>query len=92
MTIDSLLEAICRHGVQYQHCLDPDCNDELDGIDRDDEDEEWQEGTCDNCYGSTPEELAAAANGPGFVPVCACAIGQGAGPGECQCGPENEEG
>lgn len=52
------------------------------------DDEEWQPGECDACFGSTPEDLRRAAEGLGIVPVCACAIGQGAPEGECQCGPE----
>lgn len=48
---------------------------------------EWQEGECDNCHGSTAEDLKRAANGSGINPVCACAIGQGADPDECRCGP-----
>jgi len=47
-------------------------------------------GGCDHCAGSTPEQLSAAANG-GLVPVCACAIGQGAGPGDCVCGTATTE-
>lgn len=48
---------------------------------------EWQPGECDMCAGSTPEDLERASQG-GFIPVCACAIGQGAPAGECRCGPE----
>lgn len=51
--------------------------------------EEWAEGQCDNCTGSTPEEVAHAVNG-GFITVCACAIGQGAPAGACVCGPGGE--
>lgn len=46
-----------------------------------DGDDEWTEGTCDNCYGQTVTVEG------GLQVHCACAIGQGAGPGECQCGP-----
>lgn len=56
------------------------------------DDEEWQEGTCDLCPGSTEEDLKRAQEGPGIIPVCACAIGQGAPLGECQCGPQLFEG
>ncbi len=85
MTIDSLLEATCPHGVQYQHCPDPDCNDELDGTD-DQDDDEWQPGECDNCFGG--DENGVTATGPLGDVFCACAIGQGAAEGECRCGPE----
>lgn len=59
-------------------------------IDEDD-DNEWQpnQGECDNCSGSTAQELSRAslpnASSP-FTPVCACAIGQGAPAEECVCG------
>lgn len=54
-----------------------------DGYDEEDQDnwedaEEWQEGTCDQCSGSTPEDLERAQKGPDIITVCACAIGQGA--------------
>lgn len=49
--------------------------------------EEWTEGQCDNCTGSTAEDLARAAASSGITPVCACAIGQGAPAEECECGP-----
>jgi hypothetical protein len=49
--------------------------------------EEWQEGQCDGCSGSTPEELEQAASGRSIMPVCACAIGQGADSEHCRCGP-----
>lgn len=48
--------------------------------------EEWAAGQCDNCTGSTAEELQRAAEG-GIIPVCACAIGQGAAAEACVCGP-----
>lgn len=41
---------------------------------------EWTEGECDKCL--TPDEV-----GP-FGTCCACAIGQGASPDECECGPQ----
>ncbi|NUR04238.1 MAG: hypothetical protein HOY79_49380 [Streptomyces sp.] len=52
--------------------------------------EEWQEGTCDMCLGSTLEDLVHAAEPGALIPVCACAIGQGAPPDECRCGPEGD--
>lgn len=52
--------------------------------------EDWQPGQCDNCTGSTAEELERAAK-PGALisifPVCACATGQGAPADACVCGP-----
>lgn len=45
-----------------------------------DESEDWQEGECDNCYGETVD-------GPLGPIYCACAIGQGADPEDCRCGP-----
>lgn len=74
------LEAICPHGVQFQDCITPECNDELDDID--DGDDDWHPGQCDNCYGAT-------VTGPLGLVHCACAIGQGAPPEECRCGPED---
>lgn len=50
---------------------------------------EDEEGQCDWCTGSTAEDVARAAAGE-LVPVCACAIGQGAPPEECRCGPEED--
>ncbi len=58
---------------------------------REDDTEEWQDGECDRCFGSTEEELKAAADSPGLMPVCACAIGQGASPEDCVCGPVDAE-
>lgn len=49
--------------------------------------EEWQEGTCCQCSGSTPEDLQRAAQPGALIPVCACATGQGAPADECVCGP-----
>lgn len=57
---------------------------EMDGSDRD---EEWIEGSCDRCAGSTQEDIERAAT-EAFAPVCACAIGQGASLDECVCGPQ----
>lgn len=67
----------------------------VEGVDYDedetvDDGEEWQEGECDMCLGSTPEDVKRAAEEPGVVPVCACAIGQGAPADECRCGPDDE--
>lgn len=53
------------------------------------EDDEWRPGTCDRCAGhagGTAELAAALASS--IVPVCACAIGQGALPSACECGPQ----
>ncbi len=56
--------------------------------DEDQDDEEWREGQCDNCSGSPPAQLAAAATGNALVTVCACSIGQGTlDPNECTCSP-----
>lgn len=44
-------------------------------------------GVCDNCPGTAPEPGTMGA----ITPVCACALGQGAGPDECTCGPINDE-
>lgn len=62
-----------------------------DQYDDDFDAEEWPEGGCDNCGGSTPEELAAAATGRSLTPVCACAIGQGADAEDCRCGPITDD-
>ncbi|MFF3884079.1 hypothetical protein [Streptomyces sp. NPDC001914] len=59
-----------------------------DGYDQDDE--EQPEGGCDHCTGSTPEDLERAISGASIAPVCACAIGQGASPEDCVCGPDQE--
>lgn len=48
----------------------------------DEESEDWQPGECDNCFGGPPID------GPLGPLHCACEIGQGAGPGDCRCGPE----
>lgn len=53
-----------------------DHDDSLEDI----EAEEWQEGTCDNCYGETVQ-------GPLGPVHCACAIGRGAAAAACTCGP-----
>jgi hypothetical protein len=53
------------------------------------EDDEWEPGTCDMCFGG--DENGVTATGPLGNLYCACAIGQGAPKGECQCGPEDEE-
>lgn len=59
----------------------------------DDEDEledapEWQTGECDMCPGDSGQAERAAQMASAIVPVCACAIGQGADAGDCLCGPE----
>ncbi|MFE9448314.1 hypothetical protein [Streptomyces sp. NPDC006739] len=69
---------------------DPEAADLAEVWADDQDDEEWQEGQCDMCFGSTPEDLQRAAESPGIVPVCACAIGQGAPADECRCGPEED--
>lgn len=62
-----------------------------DAVDDDQaEAEEWTEGQCDNCTGSTPAEVAAAAKSRVMIPVCACAIGQGAPADACVCGRGGE--
>ncbi|MEU4168914.1 hypothetical protein AB0F46_18805 [Streptomyces sp. NPDC026665] len=65
-----------------------------DDYDRDDDHEqdedEQTEGGCDRCTGSTPEDLERAISGASIAPVCACAIGQGASPEDCVCGPDQE--
>lgn len=63
--------------------LNPDYDD--DDYDDDDDTGEWQEGQCCMCTGSTAEDLQRAAEGS-LIPVCACAIGQGASLEDCQCG------
>lgn len=64
-------------------------DDEL-GYDDDVQDaEEWRPGTCDQCPGHTGgQDEIRAAMASAIVPVCACAIGQGATADECECGPE----
>lgn len=49
-------------------------------------DEEWPPGQCDNCTGCKPGD------GVDITPICACIIGQGAGPEDCVCGPEDGDG
>lgn len=80
-------------GCDCPHPDDCECTDCIPDEDyyQDDDAEEWQPGTCDNCYGSTEEDLERAAKGPGLIPVCACAIGEGAPLGECRCGPPTAE-
>jgi hypothetical protein len=63
-----------------------DLNDDYDDYE-DEESEEWQPGECDNCSGG--DENGITATGPLGPLYCACAIGQGAGPGDCVCGPED---
>jgi hypothetical protein len=48
--------------------------------------EEWQPGQCCNCSGYVPEP-----NDPPLTPACACAIGQGASPEDCVCGPLEDQ-
>ncbi|MEU5596652.1 hypothetical protein [Streptomyces sp. NPDC020298] len=75
-----------RHDERYVEGVDYDEDDLVD----DDDGEEWQEGQCDMCTGSTPEDLKRASEPGALIPVCACAIGQGAPPDECRCGPEED--
>jgi hypothetical protein len=63
---------------------------EDDHEDQDDA-EEHAEGACDQCTGSTAEDLKRAMSGASITPVCACAIGQGASSEDCVCGPEQTE-
>ncbi len=54
--------------------------DDAEEFNEDQDSGEWREGECDHCYGET-------VNGPLGPIYCACAIGQGADPDECVCGP-----
>lgn len=47
--------------------------------------QEWQQGQCDRCSGG--DEQGVTATGPLGPLYCACHIGQGADPENCQCGP-----
>lgn len=61
---------------------DQDDDDQADALD-------WQPGECDYCPGHAGGQAEiAAAMASSIVPVCACAIGQGAPADECLCGPE----
>ena len=73
-------------GCQCPHAEDCGCEDCLDAEEHDVGPGEWTEGECDRCGGSTPEELARAASGRSLMPVCVCAIGQGATSEDCECG------
>lgn len=53
------------------------CDDDAD-------DNGWQPGECDHCYGDT-------VYGPLGPIYCACAIGQGADMDRCVCGPPEDE-
>lgn len=64
-----------------------DWNPDEDDYDGPAGDEEWQPGTCDRCSGDSGQAERAAQMASVLIPVCACAIGQGAPLGECQCGP-----
>lgn len=58
-----------------------------DYMDDEDEgqDDDWHEGTCDNCSGGDQHGVTATgALGPLY---CACRIGQGADAENCRCGP-----
>lgn len=66
----------------------------VEGVDYDEDEladggEEWQPGECDYCYGG--DENGVTAMGPLGPLYCACAIGQGAPPDECRCGPTSED-
>ncbi|PJN00845.1 hypothetical protein CG740_23365 [Streptomyces sp. CB01201] len=47
-----------------------------------DDEAEWRPGECDHCFGQT-------VSSPFGDIYCACAIGQGADPDDCVCGPED---
>lgn len=66
-----------RHDCGCDCPCDDDCC--IDGGDCEDA-EEWQPGECDHCYGQTVQ-------GPLGPIHCACAIGEGADPEDCHCGP-----
>ncbi len=51
--------------------------------DQDADDSEWRAGQCDRCMMAPGETVEL---GPFFV-GCACAMGQGAPPELCECGP-----
>lgn len=78
-----------KHDERLVAGVDYDEDEPYDEDDQEDTDE-WQPGQCDMCTGSTPEDVKRAAEEPGIVPVCACAIGQGAPADECRCGPEED--
>lgn len=73
---------------------DPATDTEYELYDEDDildeDDEEWQEGECDNCYGG--DENGVTATGPLGDVFCACKIGQGADVEDCRCGPPSATG
>lgn len=73
---------------QLEECGPYDDDGEYDGGQAAAED--WAEGQCDNCAGSTAEDLKRANYGNGVTPVCACAMGIGATPDACVCGPGGE--
>lgn len=54
--------------------------DDDPGGEFDEDSEEWSEGECDHCFGETVQT-------PFGLVYCACAIGQGAPPESCVCGP-----
>ena len=58
-------------------------NEHYDDYDDVQDAEEWQEGQCCHCSGHVPGP-----NDPPLTPACACAIGQGAAPEDCMCGPD----
>jgi hypothetical protein len=64
--------------------------DHDDYMDEEDEgqDDDWQPGECDNCYGDTGETVVT--NRPAGWTACACIIGQGASAEDCRCGPPAE--
>lgn len=68
-----------------------DWHPDHDDTDDPEGDEEWRPGTCDNCAGDSGQAERAAQMASAIIPVCACAIGQGAPPGQCHCGPATGE-
>lgn len=69
-------------------CEETYLDEEADEYDDLEDAEEWQEGECDHCFGG--DENGVTATGPLGDLYCACAIGQGASPDECRCGPVEE--
>lgn len=53
-----------------------------DWEDEEEDNEEWRPGECDHCFGQT-------VTGPIGDIDCACALGQGAAPEDCVCGPKD---
>ncbi|MCX4754288.1 hypothetical protein [Kitasatospora purpeofusca] len=63
---------------------DYDCDDYgHDAYDPEDA-EDWMPGACDHCPGGEPIETPIGLLG------CACLMGQGTGPIDCACGPDQD--